>query len=227
MMSHRTLREGIDDFLRSTGFTPFSQPKLILHEAMHVIADATSGSVADEGRAIIAEYAILGGPTAEVRQKEDGSFAPFTREYSAWEGKAMAVQFMRKAQGSLDIEIDTEKTRLIAALPPQNNDIIEYARNRLARGSYLAFDELPHILAKFSPRDRKHLATAFGDSAKIKSFTRAKTTPALSMQELDAEHARLSLVGKFFAATHQGRDILSFPVTELLQMPLTAFRPAA
>ena len=221
-----SVRSGIDAFIANTNFTPFSQKKLILHEAMHVLGNAASGSVADEGRAIIYEFILLGGPSAYIVMNKDDSFRPRDPDFSEWEMKAMAHKFMKASEAALATEIGFEKVRLIAAISELAGTVpnglkqahIEIEQTRPS--SRIHPEDLRHF---FSSAEWHELEKLFSQSEIIKSFEANKSGALLTKTEFDEALLKAQRLHDYFRETHNGRRVQDFRINEILEMKLSEF----
>ncbi len=69
-----TVREAMGIFVAQTGYRTQDTRVFKIHEIMHILAGATNGYLADEGRAAVMEMIMLGCRFDQVKFKDDGSF---------------------------------------------------------------------------------------------------------------------------------------------------------
>lgn len=72
--SDPTVREAMAIFLQQTGYKESDTPGFQLHEIMHILAGATNGTLADEGRAAVTEMVMLNCQFSLVAIRADGTF---------------------------------------------------------------------------------------------------------------------------------------------------------
>ncbi len=111
-----TMRQAVGMFLGQTGFKPISALDFQLHEAMHVLAGAVNGRIADEGRAGITEMVLLGGAQHDIRVGRDGIIEcakkerPTIADIRAW---CTEIQTVVKAEDQIERAMRSEKSALL------------------------------------------------------------------------------------------------------------------
>ncbi len=194
-----TVRAAIGLVQSYLGYDASEDPKYLIHDLMHILADAVSGVVADERRAGIMEYHMLTHSLQISDISEDGYITRWKHKTSI-SMEELAETYAKNGANLIKAAIYSEREKIVRSVSEDQH------------GNVLV--EQKHV---------EEIEKQFQDNPRIKGLESLLYPDALTQMETQQAIIRAQTMGRYFRENNQGRKLDQFTLDEIMEMPLHSF----
>lgn len=192
-----TVRDCIDWLTAQFGFDPNHSEQFILHDLMHILGDAISGTVLDERRAAIMEHHMLSTCLVNSTIVDDRVVSNGPR----FEMEDLADNYAANGRLAILEKVRAETLSIVEKIVGHKTD--------------------EFFVPDTTQRDE--IEKQLSESGTIKNLRLLLEPSALTWREQQDVICRAQAIDLYFRQNNEGRKLDTFKIQEILAMPIGAF----